>query len=536
MRGMIVAAQPEAAEVGAEILRRGGNAVDAAIACAFSQGVVDPQMCGIGGFGAMQISMPKRGVHTVLEFLARAPLAATADMWADRFVGQTRDGFVFLLRDHANELGHLAAGTPGNVKGYTEALARFGTMALKDVVAPAIRQAREGFMLRPYVHYYWTIDQRPTGQVNTEDKLRLSETGRAIYFHRDGTLKRPGDIVANPDLARTLERIAAAGPDIFYTGEIAQEIASDMAAHGGLVGMADLAAYRVREKEPVWGAYRGLRIAGNPPAAGGVSLIELMHILQEFDLSSLQHNSTEHVRILAEAMKWMTIDKDAHMGDPDFVDVPIDMLLSREHAVERAADIRAGRKASVPRSELAKDPPDTTVTCVMDEEGNAVTITHTLGQPSGAITNGLGFMYNGTMSGFDPRPGRAASIAPGKARGSAMAPTIVFKDDKPVIAIGAPGGTFIVPALAQALSNVIDFGMTMAEAVAAPRIVCLSDTIDVSNRIERRVTGELEAMGYPVARSYQSFAFGAPHGVKVDGVGWSGGADPQRDGMAIAVS
>ncbi len=202
---------------------------------------------------------------------------------------------------------------------------------------------------------------------------------------------------------------------------------------------------------------------------------------------------------------------------------------------ELAARIRAGENVSVPRSELAKDPPDTTVNCVMDEEGNAVTITHTLGQPSGAITNGLGFMYNGTMSGFDPRPGRAASIAPGKARGSAMAPTIVFENDKPVIAIGAPGGTFIVPALAQALSNVIDFGMSMADAVAAPRLVCLSDTIDVSNRIERRVTAQLEAMGYPVARSYQSFAFGAPHGVKVDGAGWSGGSDPQRDGMAIAV-
>lgn len=535
MRGMIVAAQPEAAEVGADILRRGGNAVDAAIACAFSQGVVDPQMCGIGGFGAMQICMPQRGVHTVLEFLARAPLSATAGMWADRFVGQTRDGFVFLLSDHANELGHLAAGTPGNVAGYCEALSRFGTMALPEVVAPAIRQAREGFMVRPYVHYYWAIDQRATGQVNTEDKLRLSETGRAVYFHPDGSLKRPGDVVANPDLARTLERIAAGGAEAFYTGEIAREIAADMAASGGLITLEDLAAYRVREKAPIWGAYRGLRIAGNPPAAGGASLIELLQILEGFDLASLRHNGPEHIRILAEAMKWMTIDKDAHMGDPDFVDVPLDRLLSPAYAAGLAARIRAGEKARVPRSELAKDPPDTTVCCVMDEEGNAVTITHTLGQPSGAITPGLGFMYNGTMSGFDPRPGRAASIAPGKARGSAMAPTIVFEGERPVIAMGAPGGTFIVPAIAQALSNVVDFGMSMADAVAAPRIVCLSDTIDVSNRVQRGVTDELQAMGYAVARSYQSFAFGAPHGVKAEGAGWSGGADPQRDGMAIAV-
>ncbi|MDR6869331.1 gamma-glutamyltranspeptidase/glutathione hydrolase [Bosea sp. BE125] len=535
MRGMIVAAQPEAAEAGADILRRGGNAIDAAIACAFSQGVVDPQMCGIGGFGAMQICMPKRGVHTVLEFLALAPLAATPEMWADRFVGQTRDGFVFLLNDHANELGHLAAGTPGNVKGYSEALSRFGTMDLRDVMAPAIRQARDGFTIRPYVHYYWTIDQRSTGQINTEDKLRHSETGRAIYFHPDGTLKRPGDSVANPDLARTLERIAAAGPEIFYTGAIAEEIAADMARQGGLLTKRDLAEYKVREKEPVWGAYRGLRIAGNPPAAGGVSLIELMHILQEFEIGALEHNGAEHIAILAEAMKWMTIDRDAHIGDPDFVDVPIDRLLSQAHAAGHADAIRSGEKARVARSELSRDPPDTTVVCVMDEEGNAVTLTHTLGQPSGGITPGLGFMYNGSMSGFDPRPGRAGSIAPGKARGSAMAPTIMFKDETPVIAIGAPGGTFIVPAIAQALSNVIDFGMSMSEAVAAPRIVCLSDTIDVSNRIERRVTTALEAKGYAVNRSYQSFAFGAPHGIRAEGASWSGGADPQRDGMAVKV-
>jgi len=535
MRGMIVGAQPEAVEAGADILRRGGNAIDAAIACAFSQGVVDPQMCSIGGFGAMQICSPKRGVHTVLEFFARAPLSATAQMWADRFVGQTRDGFVFLLRDHANEIGHLAAGTPGNLKGYTEALARFGTMELADVMAPAIAQAREGFIVRPYVHYYWTIDQRGVGQINTEDKLRHSETGRAIYFHADGTLKRPGDRVANPDLARTLERIAAAGPDIFYTGEIAQEIAADMAANGGLITQRDLAEYRVREKAPVWGSYRGLRIAGNPPAAGGVSLIELMHILGEFEIGRLEHNGTQHLTILAEAMKRMTIDRDAHIGDPDFVDVPVEMLLSQAHAASHAAKIKAGEKASVPRSELAKEPPDTTVCSVMDADGNAVTITHTLGQPSGAITKGLGFMYNGAMSGFDPRPGRAGSIAPGKARGSAMAPTLVFEGEAPVMAIGAPGGTFIVPAIAQALSNVIDFGMSMADAVAAPRIVCLSDTIDVSNRIPRRVTSELEAAGYSVARSYQSFAFGAPHGIAAQGGSWSGGADPQRDGMAMEV-
>jgi gamma-glutamyltranspeptidase/glutathione hydrolase len=533
MRGIVVAAQPEAAEAGVEVLRQGGNAVDAAIACAFSQGVVDPQMCGVGGFGAMQICMPKQGVHTVLEFFARAPLSATPEMWADKFIGQTRDGFVFLLNDQCNDIGYGSVGTPGNVAGYTEALSRFGTMSLRDIVAPAIRQSRRGVMVRPYVHYYWALDHGSDGQVNVEDKLRFSETGRQVYFRPDGTLKRPGDILHNTEMTRTLERIAEGGAETFYRGDIAREIAADMAARGGGITMEDLAAYRVREKAPCWGSYRGLRVASNPPPAGGGSLIELLHILGQFDLGALEHGSPEHLRILAEAMKWMTIDKDAHMGDPDFVDVPLERLLSAEHAAALAARIQRGEKAAVPRAEEPKDPPDTTVVCVVDAEGNAVSMTHTLGIPSGVITPGLGFMYNGCMSGFDPRPGHAASIAPGKSRGSAMAPTILFDGDAPCMVVAAPGGTYIVPALAQAISNVVDFGMSMAEAVAAPRIVALSDTIDVSNRIPHGVTDALAAQGYPIARSYQSFAFGAPHGLALKDGTWHGGADPQRDGMAI---
>jgi gamma-glutamyltranspeptidase/glutathione hydrolase len=534
MRGMVVAAQPEAAEAGVEILRQGGNAVDAAIACAFSQGVVDPQMCGIGGFGAMQICLPRRGVHTVLEFFAKAPLSATPDMWADKFIGQSRDGFVFLLRDQSNDMGYGSVGTPGNVAGYTEALSRFGTMPLRTVMQPAIGQARRGVMVRPYMHYYWAIDHGGDGQVNVADKLRFSETGRQVYLRADGTLKRPGDVLHNPDMARSLERIAEGGAEAFYRGDMAREMAADMAAQGGGVTLEDLASYRVREKSPCWGSYRGLRVASNPPPAGGGSLIELLHIMGRFDIGALAHNSPEHLRILAEAMKWMTIDKDAHMGDPDFIDVPLDRLLSAEHAEALAARIRAGERAAVPRAGEPRDPPDTTVVCAVDAEGNAVSLTHTLGIPSGVITPGLGFMYNGCMSGFDPRPGHAGSIAPGKSRASAMAPTILFRGEAIAMVIGAPGGTYIVPALAQAISNVVDFGMTMSEAVAAPRIVALSDTIDVANRIPHGITDALRDMGYPVARSYQSYAFGAPHGVMIRDGACFGGADPQRDGMAMS--
>jgi len=539
---MVVAAQPEAVEAGVEVLRAGGNAVDAAIACAFSQGVVDPQMCGVGGFGAMQLCLPERGVHTVLEFFARAPLAATPTMWADRFVAQSRDGFVHLLDNQANDLGCGSIGTPGNVAGYTEALSRFGTLPLAEVMAPAIAQSRRGVMIRPYVHSYWTIDHDGDGQVNVEDKLRFSDTGRRVYFRPDGRLKRPGETLHNPEMTAALERIAGGGAQAFYQGDLAAEMVRDLRAQGGLLTLADFFEYRVREKSPVWGEYRGLRVSSNPPPAGGVSLIQLLNLLGRFDLASLPHNGPEHLVLLAEAMKWMTIDKDAHIGDPDFVEVPVERLLSARHADALAARIRRGEVARVDRAERPAErlaePPDTTVACVIDAAGNAVSLTHTLGIPSGVITPGLGFMYNGCMSGFDPRPGRAASIAPGKSRGSAMAPVMLFRDaaagTSPHMVMGAPGGTYIVPALAQAITNVVDFGMSMAEAVTAPRIVALSDTIEVSNRIPHAITARLEALGYPVARSYQSFAFGAPHGLLVKDGQCTGGADPQRDGMALS--
>ena len=531
---MIVAPQPEAAEAGAAVLARGGNAIDAAIACAFMQGVVDPLMSGIGGFGSLHVYMPGRGIHEILEFYARAPLAARPDMWVDRLVGQSRDGFAFLLDGGASEIGYLAACTPGSVKGYDAALSRYGTMAWRDVMAPAIEHARRGVMVRPHMHWYWTQDQSGTGQVNTIDKLRFSATGRRLYFRPDGSPKRPGDIIVNDDLARTLERLAAGGADLFYRGALGEEIAADMAAQGGLITREDLAAYALSVAAPIWGSYRGHRIATSPPPASGLSMLQILHVMENFDVAALGHGSTEHVRLLAEAMRRMTIDKDAHMGDPAYVDVPVERLVSKVYATELAQRIRDGERATVTR--VAKRASrDTTHISVVDRHGNAVALTHTLGSPSGAITEGLGFIYNGTMSRFDPRPGRAASIAPGKRRSSSAAPTIVFKDDAPFIVIGAPGGTYIAPAMAQGIMNVIDFDMSMLEAVSAPRIVAVSNAIDVSNRIARRVTDELEQIGYEVKRSWQSYAFAALHAIRIDDGICTGGADPQRDGMAIAV-
>lgn len=535
MAGMIVAAQPEAAEAGAQILEAGGNAVDAAIAAAFMQGVVDPQMAGIGGFGSMQIYMPERGFHKTLEFYSRAPLGVRPDMWQAKVQRQSDDGFAFLLDDHANEIGYLAVGVPGSVKGYAAALEQCGSLPWAEVMAPAIEQARAGFMVRPHVHWYWAQDQSGEGQINTATKLAFSETGRKVYFREDGSIKRPGDIVHNPALTQTLEALARGGPDQFYKGDIARAIVADMQANGGLISHEDLATYQETWSDPIHINYRGYDIATNPPPASGAALLQMLKLMEQFDLRSIEHSSLEHIQLLAEAMKRMTIDKERYHGDPEFSPVPLDMLLSEQYAAKLADSIRQGERASVQRFGDEKESRDTTHVVVVDKAGNCVSLTHTNASPSGVITPGLGFMYNGCMSRFDPRPGHAGSLAPGKRRASSQAPTIVFKQGRPHLVIGAPGGSYIAPSLAQGIMNVIDFDMPIMDAIAAPRVMAVSDTIEVCNRIRRSVTTALQAEGYPVRRSYQSYAFAALHGIRIDEEHLTGAADPQRDGATILV-
>ncbi len=532
---MVVAPQPEAAEAGALVLQRGGNAVDAAIACALVQTVVDPLMAGIAGFGSLQIFSAERGEHVFIDAHGRCPAAAAPDMWADRILGETTDGFGFILRDYVNERGYQAVATSGILKAFSEAVESFGTWDWADVVALAVAEAERGFVVRPHVYTVWTQDERRFGRLNYGDKLGVSETGRRVYLQPDGSYKRPGQRVENPDMTHSLRRIAREGAELFYTGAIAGEIAADFQANGGLLTADDLAVYRTQRQAPLWGEYRGHRIATNQPPGGGLVVLEILRILEEFDVAAMGHNSPRYLAVLAEAMKCATRDKDAFISDPRFVDVPVGRLNSRAYGEAVAAAIRGGLRYDVPRLGGLGDAPNTTHVSCADARGNVVSLTHSLGIPSGVISPGHGFMHNGCMSVFDPRPGRTGSIAPGKSRFASMAPTIVFRDDRPVMTLGAPGGTYITLSIAQAIVNVLDFGMTMAEAVAAPRASATSATIDVSNRIPRSVTDVLEADGYPVARSHLSFAFAAVHGITVDEAGrMAGGADPQRDGMALS--
>ncbi|MFO1108772.1 MAG: gamma-glutamyltransferase [Bradyrhizobium sp.] len=449
---------------------------------------------------------------------------------------EAEDGWGFILEGRVNELGYGAITTPRTLAALDTALTRWGTRRLSDLVPPAIAYCEEGWPVRPHVWGFWhepaTLGRDPNIGIVT----RLPAT-RKIYVKGDGSVHAIGDILRNPDMARTLRRIAADGVADFYQGRIAGDILADMKANGGLLTERDLAACAPEENPPLWGSYRGYRIATNNPPGGGIMLIEMLNILEQFDLASIGHNSPEYVRIVSEAMKIATADKDARVGDPRFVDVPVAELTSKSYAAEMAARIRRGEKTHVTRfNSGGAESKHTTQVCAVDEHGNCVTMTHTLGQPSGVITDGLGFMYNGAMTVFDPRPGRAGSLAPGKARFSALSPTIVFKGDKPRLVLGAPGATYITMGNLQVMLNALDFGMTAQEAVSAPRFAAVSDTIELSNRILRRTERALQAQGYPTRRYPHSFKFAWVHAIRISDDGQlDGGADPETGGMAMAV-
>ena len=534
---MIVSLQPDAVEAGAEVLRAGGNAVDAALACAFVQTVVDPLMCGIAGFGSMHLYLPDRGVHEVLDFHARVPAAATPEMWQDRILGETDDGFGFVLEGAVNDLGYQSIATPGTLKALSEAHQRYASLPWEEVLAPAIGIARDGFVVTPGVYGYWTrsVDNVP-GRVGVSERLGFSEYGRRVYCDERGQPLPVGETLRNPDLADTYLRVAEGGADVFYHGDIAERIDADMKSNGGLLRKQDLVGYRTETTTPLRGRYRGLDVATNRPPGGGVMLIEMLNMLECFDLRAMGHNSPEYIRTLAEVMKIATSDKDDFVGDPRFVDVPLDRLLDKGYAANQAAFVSEGGRKHVERFALPESSA-TTHFCIADKQGAILTMTHSLGMMSGVITPGLGFMYNGCMAVFDPRPGRPGSIAPGKSRFSSMCPTMLFDRGRPLLAIGAPGGTQIAMGVLQSIVNFVDFGMTPQEAVLAPRFSATSDTILVTARIPRYRYRELEAAGYRFNRSPYSYQIASVHAIGFDEKGEpSGAADiPYGDGMALRV-
>lgn len=522
---MIVCPQPAAAEVGLEVLRRGGNAVDAAVTCAFVQGVIDPQMCGIGGCGVMLVHSPQAG-DAVLEFYGTAGSRVREDQWESIFIREAADRYGYVLQGWVNDVGYQSVCVPGTVAGLHEALTRFGSISWAEAIEPAIPLARDGIPVSGYMHGYWTTDYGPDVVPNAQ-RIQATAAARAIYTH-DGALYAIGERMVQPDLARTLERLASAGAEDFYRGEIADAIAADFAANGGYITREDLESYLVNVTEPIRGTYRGMQVVAAGPPAGGLTLLQMLNFLEGYDVGAAGWPSTEAARLLVEAMAWAVADRELHVADPRFVDIPTGSLTDKKYAA-KAREVVAGRAQGA----LHPDRADTTQVCVVDDGGNAVSLTHTLGSASGVVTPGLGFGYNDYMNCFDPRPGRPNSIRPGKTRLTMMTPAMVFDGRKLRVCVGAPGGTKIVTGVLQVLVNVLDHDMTAVEAVSAPRVDFQGGAVQAEARVPAVVVEGLRRRGFEVNRrtlNYDSY-FSRPQVIVAEADGYLAGAsDPRKDG------
>ena len=516
--GMIVCPQPAAAEAGVAVLRRGGNAIDAAVTVALVQGVIDPFMCGIGGSGVMLIHLaqPHQDRQEVIEFYARAGADVRADQWEHLFIREAADRYGYVLQDWVNDCGYQSVGVPGTVAGLSEALRRHGTISWAEALQPGVEAARAGMLVTGNFRNYLITDYGPDVAPSWQ-RIRWTPESRRIYT-KDGQDYRLGELIANPDLARTYERLAGAGPEDFYHGEIAAAIVSDFAGNGGFINAQDLAGYQPLVSEPVAGSYRGRRLMTAGPPAGGMTLLQMLNYLEGFDPSGVGWPSAEAARRRVEAMSWAMAEREEHLADPLFTSVPVAELTAKEYAAAARA---------------MRDSPTTTHVCVVDGEGNAVSMTHTLGSSSGVVTPGLGFMWNNYLNCFDPRPGRVNSLAPGKTRVTMMVPTMVMSNGRPQFVLGAPGGTRIVNGVLQTLLNLIDHDMTPIEAVSAPRVDFQGETVQAELRIPADVLASLAELGFSVCQrpmSYDSY-FSRVQLIEVGAGGrLTGASDPRGDG------
>ena len=486
-RGMVVTNHPLGSAAGVEMLAAGGNAVDAAVAALFALSVVEPMMVGIFGAGHAQLLLGGGG-HTVIDGYTTAPAAARPDMY--RPLSDTWPDYME-TRGRENTVGVKAIGVPGTLAGWCEMLARFGRLDLPSVMAPAIRHAGAGFHVTGYLAEC-IAEASADLALDPEATRLLLPGGRAL---------RKGERLVQADYAQTLRTIAAEGPTALYGGALGRRIVEHIARGGGYVTLDDLRQYRTVERTPLRGTYRGYDVVGcPPPSAGGVHLIQMLNVLAGYDVGALGFGTADGLHVLAEVMKIAFADRAAATGDPDFVDVPVARLTSREYADLRRGEIDLAKAHAYGSGVGASASPHTTHLTVADADGNVVAATQTIHSLFGARTMapGTGVLLNNTMQIFDPHPGHAMSIAPGKRMTSSMAPTIVLRDGRPVLAIGLPGGVRIFTSVLQAIVNVIDHGMSLQEAVEAPRVWTQGEELEVEDAVPATVRAELSARGHRV--------------------------------------
>jgi gamma-glutamyltranspeptidase/glutathione hydrolase len=536
MPGMIVAPQPDAVEAGAQVLQEGGNAVDAAVTCAFAQGVLDPHNCGIGGYALLNAHLAgQASPNVLLDGPALAGSRVTPSMWEEEVLAPNPDGWGWFLKGKVNDIGYTAICTPGAVRALSAMLERWGTISWARAIEPAARLAEEGFMVGSSLAGGWKARAGYPEACAPIDILHGNPEASRIYLKPDGSPYEAGETLRNPDLARTLRRLAEKGPDDFYHGDLARVMREDLAASGSFVTGEDFGGYELRDEAPLVGTYRGHTVSTVQPPHGGPTLLAILNILKGWDLAALGHNTPEYIYRVALAMKAAFADRSPHLGDPRFVEVPLAWMTSKERAAAWRRRIEAGEPIRVDFT--PSEPPDTTHVTVVDRQGNAVALTHSLGSSSGVITPGLGFMYNNSLINYHPYAGHPNSIAPRKGRTTGMAPTIVYRDEKPVLVLGSPGATRIITANLQVILNVIDFGMSVSDAVLAPRFDCQGDVIRCQARIPAGVCAEVRRR-HPIERLPQSHGgLALVHAITLDPESGrlAGGADTGSGGMALCV-
>lgn len=524
--GMVATSHFLASQVAHDVLADGGNAVDAAVTAGFALAVTQPRSGNIGGGGFMLISDEKSGKVIAIDYREKAPSAAYETM----FQNDAGEAVPRLSR-----FTHNASGVPGTVAGLALALDQYGTLSLAEALAPAIELAENGFPLPQRF-----VD----GVEQARERLEKWPATRAKFFKPDGSGYDVGDIYRQPDLAATLKRIADKGPREFYEGETARLIAAEMQDHDGLMTREDLAAYQPTIREPSHGTYRSYDIyAMSPPSSGGVHIVQMLNILEGYDIAEMGFNSADTIHVMAEAMKRAYADRSKYLGDTDFVDVPLEGLTSKAYADELRAEIPLDQ--ATPSTEIAPGKPlpyesnETTHFSIADDNGLAVSNTYTINfsYGSGIVVEGAGFLLNNEMDDFSAKPGvpnaygliggEANKVEPNKRMLSSMTPTIVKKDGHNVLITGSPGGSRIITTTLQVLMNVIDHDMNVQTAVSVPRIhhQWLPDEIRIEQGISPDTIALLEAMGHTVS---QQDAMGAAQSILIDDGTFYGGADPRR--------
>ena len=480
---------PLASLAGVEMLASGGNAVDAAVAAIFTLTVVEPMMVGITGAGFVNLYNAEDDQSVTIDNYSTAPLAATPDMYKP--VSDSWPDYME-TKDQANKIGYLSVGVPAALHSWCHIENKYGKLGIDRVIQPAIRHAEQGFQISPYLASIVASNRESLGRF---------KGSRNLLFSNNAPISN-GFNLMNPDYAQSLRMIAKSGDEPLRSGSLGAAIVNDVTAGGGILSQDDLESYQISYREPVRGIYRGYEIVGvGPVSSGATHIIQALNILEGFDISSLGFGSSEYIHLIAETLKIVFADRFQFMADPDFLSVPVKGLISREYAEFCRARIDpeiAGCYAHGDPSSFVGESENTTHLTVADENGNVVSMTQTLNDAFGSRVTvpGTGVILNNTMYNFDPHPGNANSIAPGKRVLSSMAPIIVFKDGRPYMAIGTPGGRRIFGSVLQGILNVIDHSMSLQEAVEAPRIWTQGQQLEIESGIDGKVKETLSKFGH----------------------------------------